>query len=616
MPVLQEQLEMALTSLTSPSVRCALLDISVLETGDCPLGYNCPPGTGFPFSFPCTPGFFWDNSSAEGEDRCKPCPAGNYCDSPAMTEPKACPVLPTDGVTGDVCPAGTYCPPGSPLPIPCPPGTYSNVSGLRSLSQCLDCPPGEHMQTCSGQAHASPALQACTAAWLVWLNQKDFASLDITAVKGPAAPHLWAFCLEIFASRDITALLAQHTRKRGHALLAPGMTRGEPRMPLGAFLVPLGFSAVCLARTLPEDFVHKVRQTQNVKTNVFHVLLGFTVLKDCDAAALLASIVLREQESVFILVPLGLSTPPTDSARLRGARSALQECSVETGDSPLQVVPAGQGSSAQQGKSIEGLPAELVPLPTESLLVSLYRPYMWQESSCTACPSGHYCSSTALTAPSGLCSAGYYCLAGASSPSPPGVQETGGPCPVSHFCPEGASFPLACLAGTYNNLTRQAACFPCAAGYYCPENTTSYSMNPCPAGFYCPKGLPVPSGECTAGFYCKGGAVLPNPTDDVTGNICPAGTYCTAGSAEPKLCPAGTFSSLPGRRTLSACQPCPSGFYCEGPGLSAPTGECWEGDCAEGFWCRIGARVRNPQDGESGFPCPPGHYCPEGNVLH
>lgn len=87
---------------------------------------------------------------------------------------------------------------------------------------------------------------------------------------------------------------------------------------------------------------------QQVKISVFHVLLGSTVLKDCDAAALLASIALREQESVLILVPLGLSTPLMDSARLRGARSALQECSVETGDSPLQVVPAGQGSSAQQ----------------------------------------------------------------------------------------------------------------------------------------------------------------------------------------------------------------------------------------------------------------------------
>lgn len=44
---------------------------------------------------------------------------------------------------------------------------------------------------CLGQVHASPAQQACTAAWQVWLSQKGLASLDITAVKGPAAPHLW-----------------------------------------------------------------------------------------------------------------------------------------------------------------------------------------------------------------------------------------------------------------------------------------------------------------------------------------------------------------------------------------------------------------------------------------
>lgn len=34
-------------------------------------------------------------------------------------------------------------------------------------------------------------------------------------------------------------------------------------MPLGACLVPLGFSATCLARLLLGDFVHKVRQSQS-----------------------------------------------------------------------------------------------------------------------------------------------------------------------------------------------------------------------------------------------------------------------------------------------------------------------------------------------------------------
>ncbi|XP_068515155.1 laminin subunit gamma-1-like [Anas acuta] len=95
-------------------------------TGDCPPGYDCPPGTGFPFSFPCAPGFFWDNSSAEGEDRCKPCPAGSYCDSPAMSEPKA-------------CPAGFHCGEGSSKPEPCPEGTYSNKKGLSGPSECSPC---------------------------------------------------------------------------------------------------------------------------------------------------------------------------------------------------------------------------------------------------------------------------------------------------------------------------------------------------------------------------------------------------------------------------------------------------------------------------------------------
>lgn len=68
--------------------------------------------------------------------------------------------------------------------------------------------------------------------------------------------------MEIFAHQDIIALLARRTQKRCHALLAPGTDRGEPRMLLGVFLVPLDFSAVCLAKMLLEDLVHKVRQNQ------------------------------------------------------------------------------------------------------------------------------------------------------------------------------------------------------------------------------------------------------------------------------------------------------------------------------------------------------------------
>ncbi|XP_075765836.1 uncharacterized protein LOC106731521 [Pelodiscus sinensis] len=285
---------------------------------------------------------------------------------------------------------------------------------------------------------------------------------------------------------------------------------------------------------------------------------------------------------------------------------------------------------------------------------------------------------------------------------------------MSHFCPEGTSYPFPCLAGTYNNLTRQAACLPCAAGYYCPENTTSYYAYPCPPGFYCPKatrfatefpcprgyynpdpmtqsldsclpcppghycgkenlttvsgkcdagwfcvsaawtpqpfdldnytnanclcpatatggkcmagfycpagslepipcppgfychasGLSEPSGECATGFYCTGGASSPKPTEGVTGNICPLGSYCAAGSTMPRLCPPGTFSNLLGQSMVSQCQICPSGFYCAGSGLSAPTGEC-----QEGYYCD---NSQGPVSDFTLYPCPQGFYCPPG----
>ncbi len=58
---------------------------------------------------------------------CVPCPAAYSCSS---------------GVPA-LCPAGSYCPLGTPfLPLPCPQGTYCPVSGATSSDACLACPPG------------------------------------------------------------------------------------------------------------------------------------------------------------------------------------------------------------------------------------------------------------------------------------------------------------------------------------------------------------------------------------------------------------------------------------------------------------------------------------------
>ena len=54
-----------------------------------------------------------------------PCGAGFHC-----TRGSSVP-NPTDGITGDLCPPGHFCPQGSPRPTPCPPG---------------ESPTGEHQQ--------------------------------------------------------------------------------------------------------------------------------------------------------------------------------------------------------------------------------------------------------------------------------------------------------------------------------------------------------------------------------------------------------------------------------------------------------------------------------------
>ncbi|KAL7981551.1 hypothetical protein Chor_005639 [Crotalus horridus] len=117
-------------------------------------------------------------------------------------------------------------------------------------------------------------------------------------------------------------------------------------------------------------------------------------------------------------------------------------------------------------------------------------------------------------------------------------------------------------------------------------------------------GLSAPSGECAAGFHCIGGSPSPKPLDGITGNLCPPGTYCPVGSTAPSLCPPGTFSNQFGQSAVSDCQLCHSGFYCEGSGLTFPTGEC-----KEGYYCDS---QEGPISNYTLYPCPEGHYCPPG----
>lgn len=92
-----------------------------LFSGRCPVGHYCPNGSALPIA--CDPGKFCPRKElSEPEFDCE---AGYYCTSGSSQ------ARPTDNVSGNVCPKGTYCPRGAKAPQNCPIGTFLNSTGNR-----------------------------------------------------------------------------------------------------------------------------------------------------------------------------------------------------------------------------------------------------------------------------------------------------------------------------------------------------------------------------------------------------------------------------------------------------------------------------------------------------
>jgi hypothetical protein len=242
-----------------------------------------------------------------------------------------------------------------------------------------------------------------------------------------------------------------------------------------------------------------------------------------------------------------LSCTPGSYCATLGLTAPTGNCSAGyycTGGSSLQKpgasgVPVGFGGICPVGSYC--LPGSDSPIPCpagtyRSLTLGL------SLSDCSLCTPGRHCNVSGLTAPTGVCDAGYYCITASQSPHPTPDDWTGGICPPAHYCPAGSPSALPCTAGTYANRTGLIACDPCPAGYYCP-------------------------------------AAQRDPT------LCPIGSYCppSTGTAVP-ACPLGTFGNATGLTSALNCQLCTPGSYCSIPGLSSPNGIC-----QAGYYCPLGA---------------------------
>ena len=105
--------------------------------GECQEGFFCPQGSHEPTA--CTGGFY---CAGKGRDAVTAeCDAGWFCTSGAKVP------RPSDGITGDICPPGRYCPKGTKVPQLCPIGTYSNNTGNSHQDNCTACREGSYCET-------------------------------------------------------------------------------------------------------------------------------------------------------------------------------------------------------------------------------------------------------------------------------------------------------------------------------------------------------------------------------------------------------------------------------------------------------------------------------------
>ena len=499
---------------------CAGITASLDKGGVCTVGHYCPGGTTIPL--PCPPGTY---SNTSGLSACLSCPEGYYCLEGSST------------YANTPCTTGYYCPEGTEFStqFPCQPGTYNNESGLKALTECLDCPGGWY---CEGEGLTEPTGLCFTGHYCTARAQSGSPN---------ATSHGGGRC------------------ERG--FYCPGGTSTPIPCTPGSYCVTDGLGA-------PSDF--------------------------CDAG---------------YYCRIGSSTATPNSSEVGGVCSEGHYCPVNS-TSPTPC-PPGTYSNNIGNQNI---------------------------SDCDQCTPGYYCDAYNLSAPIGLCNDGYFCPGGQATPTPSAHT-----CSQGHYCVRGSHEPVRCDSGSYQDETGQSRCKGCPPAYFC-DNTiapvTLYNDSLCPAGSYCPQGtrfsieylcpigtfgdleglqnisqctpctptmycsaqgLTAPTGKCSAGYFCISGASSATPEEGENANICPRGFYCTNATSNPTPCPIGTYSNMTGLLNSNQCTPCDGGYYCNDTGQTEPSGLC-----SPSYYCPLGSSSYMQEICPSGFVCPEGTHIPTG----
>lgn len=138
------------------------------------------------YPFACSPGLYGDSydvAQQSGPSCTAACPAGYFCGG-ATVEPS-------------LCMNGTYCIKGSPSPVKCPAGSFSNRQMLKSSDECIGCPAGSACGEGSvvpngctpGSYASSPGAATCTHCEAGKYQRSRGSTACLDCLPGSFCPH-------------------------------------------------------------------------------------------------------------------------------------------------------------------------------------------------------------------------------------------------------------------------------------------------------------------------------------------------------------------------------------------------------------------------------------------
>ena len=415
-------------------------------SGICEPGFYCPDKTAFQENFPCPAG---KHSSAYGLfdfSQCLDCAPGKYCTRGSVNETQ-CPrgtysgfyrtesAGPGDFPACTLCDEGHYCIEGSISPIPCGIGKYSPAGE----DKCFECHQGHY---CASNA---TSYNAMITGGGFWDKIIDLAGVCFNGT----------YCLSGMSKvPDLTLDACPE------AHYCPSGTWDPIPCPAGRYSNIKGLDRVSKCLVTPKGSFSLVKSTEPTG----ECEPGFYCPEESSSATQVAC-------------------PEGYYRTLYGAGSSA-DCSLCISGNYCPIASAAPLGCPPGHYCIEGS-SEPEPCPPGS-----YAPESGSRSThdCKLCDGGYFCDTFGATTVSGLCSPGFFCIQGSKSSTPNYLGEYfngswnasifqsnftalfNSICPTGHYCPMGTSLPLACPAGTYNNLYGADsihACLECPDGNYC-----------------------------------------------------------------------------------------------------------------------------------------------------